>query len=225
MVVGETMHGEFEIIWNGFEEEAKNTIGESSWMLGIWNNTMNNMHFEVEKLTVNGVLRRRMEMVLEALQLGARAVLVEQPNGIGEEIIVIWCLVFHHKLVLAAFLVVFQLFFGINFGVLELEGGVLKGFQDGNTCLKVDWCLLDAVADDALLLLLQQVVVGSEPVVLSKLTWPLIESVHVVFAVVVVVVALLVTTGCLGASWHAADDWHFQAIDQFQSWALLLCFN
>ena len=76
-----------------------------------------------------------MEMVLEALHLGARAVLIEQPNGVGEEIIVIWRLVFQHKLVLAAFLVVFKLFFGINIGVLELEGGVLKGLQDWNARL------------------------------------------------------------------------------------------
>ena len=47
MVVGETMHGEFKIIWNSFEEETKNTVSESSWMLWIWNNTMNDMHFEV----------------------------------------------------------------------------------------------------------------------------------------------------------------------------------
>lgn len=117
------------------------------------------------------------------------------------------------------------MFFGINIGVLELEGVVLKVFQDRNTRLKVDRCLLDAIADDTLLLLLQQVVVGSEPVVLSKLTWPLIESIHVVFAVIVIVVALLHAAGCLGASWHAADDWHFHAIDQFLRSALLLVVN
>lgn len=77
MVFRETMHGELEIIWNSFEEETKNAVGESSWLLGIWNNSMNNMHLEVEKLTVNGVLRWCMEMVLEALQFYARAVLVE----------------------------------------------------------------------------------------------------------------------------------------------------
>lgn len=77
MVFRETMHGELEIIWNSFEEETKNTVGESSRLLGIWNNAMNNMHLEVEKLTVNGVLGWCMEMVLEALQLYARAVLVE----------------------------------------------------------------------------------------------------------------------------------------------------
>ena len=53
MVVSESMHGEFEVIWNSFEEEAKNTIGESGRVFGIWNNTMNNMHFEIEKLTIN----------------------------------------------------------------------------------------------------------------------------------------------------------------------------
>lgn len=77
MVFRETMHGELEIIWNSFEEETKNTVGESGRLLGIWNNAMNNMHLEVEKLTVNGVLGWCMEMVLEALQLYARAVLVE----------------------------------------------------------------------------------------------------------------------------------------------------
>ena len=166
-----------------------------------------------------------MEMVLEALHLGARAVLIEQPNGVGEEIIVIWRLVFHNKLVLAAFLVVFKLFFGINIGVLKLEGGVLKGLQDWYARLQVDRSLLDAIADDTLFLLLQQVVVGSKPVVLSKLTWPLIESIHVVFAIVIVVVALLQSAGCLSASWHAANDWHFHAIDQFLSGALRIVFN
>jgi hypothetical protein len=45
-------------------------------------------------------------MVLEALHLCALAVLVKQANGLGDEVVVIWILVFQNKLVLRAFLVV-----------------------------------------------------------------------------------------------------------------------
>lgn len=106
MVVWEAMHGEFEIVRNSFEEETKHAIGESGWLFGIWNNAMNDMHLQVEKFTVNRVLWWCVEMVLEALHLCALAVLVKQANGLGDEVVVIWILVFQNKLVLRAFLVV-----------------------------------------------------------------------------------------------------------------------
>lgn len=115
-----------------------------------------------------------MEMVLETLHLGAWAVLIEQTNGIGDEIIVIWSFVLQDKLVLAAFLVVLQLFFWINFSITELESCVFEGLQDWHTSFQVDWSLLDAITDGTLLFLLEQVVVSCKPVVLSKFTWPLI---------------------------------------------------
>ena len=118
-------------------------------------------------------------------------------------------------MVLRAFFVVLQLLLWIDICIAELEHIVLEVLQDGCARLEVDWSLLDAVADDTLILLLEQVVVGSEPVVLGKLTWPLIKCIRVIFTVIVIVVALFQTTGCLGASWHAANDWHFDAIKHF----------
>ena len=109
MVFRETVHGKLEIIWNTLEEETEDTVGESGWLLAVWNNTVNDMHLEIEKLTINGVLRWCMEMILESLQLGALAVLVKQTNGVRDEVVVVGCLVLQNKLVLAAFFVVLQL--------------------------------------------------------------------------------------------------------------------
>lgn len=96
-----------------------------------------------------------MEVILKTLQLDTITLLVKQANCGGFQIIVIICLVFHNKLVLAAFLVIFKLLLWINIGVAELEIRVFEVLKDRHTGLKVDWCLLDTIADGTFLLLLE----------------------------------------------------------------------
>ena len=96
-----------------------------------------------------------MEVILKTLQLDTIALLVKQANGGSFQVVVIICLVFHNKLVLAAFLVVFQLLLWINIGVAELEIRVFEVLKDRYTGLKVDWCLFDTITDGTFLLLLE----------------------------------------------------------------------
>ena len=107
MIVCQTVHGELKIIWNSLEEESKNTIGEFGWLFAVWSNTVDDMHLEVEKLSIDGVLRWSMEVILKTLQLDTITLLVKQANGGSFQVVVIVCLVLHDKLVLAAFLVIF----------------------------------------------------------------------------------------------------------------------
>ena len=81
MIVSEAMDCKFEIIWHSLEEETKDTMGESSWRFAVWNKLVNNVHFEIKQFSVDGVLRRSMEVILETLQLAMLAVLVEETNG------------------------------------------------------------------------------------------------------------------------------------------------
>ena len=56
MIVCQTVHGELKIIWNCLEEESKNTVGEFGWLSAVWSNTVDDMHLEVEKFSIDGVL-------------------------------------------------------------------------------------------------------------------------------------------------------------------------
>ena len=104
-------------------------------------------------------------------------------------------------------MVEFDLLSWINCIVFEVKVVVLELLSDWDRSVEVDWRLQDTIADNTLLLLLKQVVVGSHPVVLDKLTWSSVESILVALTVVVVEVAFLQPTGSSGATWHAADNW------------------
>ena len=65
MVVGKSVNGEFKVIGHCLEKEAQDTVGESGGLISsIWNNSVHNVHFEIEKLSVDGMLRWSVEMVL-----------------------------------------------------------------------------------------------------------------------------------------------------------------
>ena len=53
MEIGQSMDGEFEIIWNSLEEETKDTVCETSWLLIIWGNSVNDVHLEIKKLAID----------------------------------------------------------------------------------------------------------------------------------------------------------------------------
>ena len=109
MIVGQTMDGKLKIVGNGLKEESQHTIRKSGWILIIWSDTVHNMHLKVKKLAVDRVFRGGVEVVLETLEFDTPAAFVEQTDGRGDEVVVIWCLILHDKLVLAALLVVLQL--------------------------------------------------------------------------------------------------------------------
>jgi len=79
-------------IWHDLEEESEDTVAElgglsvTSWQVSggmLLLQFVNNMHLEVEKLTVKGVLGWGVEMVLETVEVGALDMGVEEGDGAG----------------------------------------------------------------------------------------------------------------------------------------------
>ena len=94
------MDSKLEIIWHSLEEETQDTVGEVSWVFLVWRDTVDDVHLEIEQLAVDGVLRRCMEVVLQTLQLAVRAVLIEQANGLGFHVVVMYRVVLQDQLIL-----------------------------------------------------------------------------------------------------------------------------
>lgn len=204
MVVGKSMNREFKVIGYCFEEEAQYTISELGLLVSsIWNNSMNDVHFKIEQLSIDGMLRRSMEMVLESLELGTCAPLVKKMDGLRKQVVVIGLLILHHELELLTLLVVLELLDRVDISILELECLILEVFKNGTCSLKIDRCLLYSIADNSLLFLLEKEVIGSEPIVLSELTWSLVESIQIVLGVIIIVIMLVL----VGATRHTTNNW------------------
>ena len=77
MIVSQTMHRKLKIIRNSFEEETKYTICKLGWIFIIRSNTMNDMHFEVEKFAIDRVFRGCVEVVLKSLEFDTFTFLIE----------------------------------------------------------------------------------------------------------------------------------------------------
>lgn len=148
-------------------------------------------------------------MVLETLELSGVTILVEQTDRRGSQDVVVGLFILHHELILLTFLVELELFLWIDIGVLERKILVLESVRDRNCSVKIDWCLQDSIAYNTLLLLLEQMVIGGEPVVLSKFTRSLIESIFMAFGIIVVEsMSMLVS-----AARHTTHDWQLDAVD------------
>ena len=65
----------------------------------VRSDTVDNVHLEIEKFTIDGVLRWCMEVVLQTLQLAVRAVLIEQTNGLSFQVVVIYRVVLQDHLI------------------------------------------------------------------------------------------------------------------------------
>lgn len=148
-------------------------------------------------------------MVLETLELSGVTILVEQTDRRGSQDVVVGLFILHHELILLAFLVELELFLWIDIGVLERKILVLESVRDRNCSVKIDWCLQDAIAYNTLLLLLEQMVIGGEPVVLSKFTRSLIESIFMAFRIIVVESMTMLVS----AARHTTHDWQLDAVD------------
>lgn len=155
-----------------------------------------------------------MEMILQTLQFGTITTLIEQTDGLRHHEIVIWSFVLHYHLILLALLVELELLFWVEIGISEHEVLILESLVDRQLCVKVDRCLLYAIANSTFFLLLDQIVVSSEPIVLSKLSWPLIKSIHIVLTIVIVKVMLML----MGTPRHTSNNWQLDTIDLPWRW-------
>jgi len=184
-------------------------MAEHCLVFHSWLKCMNNMHLKVHELSIDRMLRWCMEVILKSMQIaGVNSLLEQGDSGCPHEVVQWWFWTFQNDLDLLTFLVEFNLWSWINYIVFELKVVVLKLLCDRDGRVEVDWRLQDTITDNTLLLLLKQVVVGSHPVVLNKLTWSSVESILEVFAVVVVEVAFLQSTGSSSATWHATNNWN-----------------
>lgn len=173
-----------------------------------WLKLMDNMHLKVHNLTINGMLRGCVEVVLKAMEINGINFLFEQTNGWCPKVIVQWRFwTFQKYLDLLTFLIKFVLLSWVNYIVFEVKAVVLEILVDWHVGVEVDWCLYQTIAHNAFLVVLKQIIVGSNPVVLNKLTWSFIECIPVVFTVVVVELALA-TAGSSSTTWHATNYWH-----------------
>jgi len=142
-------------------------------------------------------------MILETVEVAALNSWLEQVDGRSSEEILQWRLrTLQNNLHLLTFLVEFDLLFGINFGVLELEVVIFELLGDWDGSIEVNWGLLNTIANDTLFALVKHVRIGRHPVVLSEFSWSPVKSIQIVFGVVVIEIVLVT----FGATWHAADN-------------------
>jgi hypothetical protein len=205
MEISLTMKMEWEIFWNCLEEEAEDSVAKLGLSLDFWFECVDNMHLEVHKLTIDGVLRWSMEMILKTVKIAAVNMWLEQRNsGCSKEILQWRFWAFENDLNLLTLLVEFHLLSWVDISVLEFEVVILELISNWHGGFKINWSLQDTFANNTLLLLLKKVVVGSHPVIFNEFSRSLIEGIKIVSAVIVVeLVVVIVRT-----SWHAADDWH-----------------
>lgn len=151
-----------------------------------------------------------MKMVLQTIQSGTFDMFIEQVNGLSFHDVLLWLLIFiHYHLPLLSLFIVIQLFSWIDVGVAESKLFVSETLQYFNISLKIDRSLqIVSNTNNTFVLILEPLRIGSQPVIFSELTRSLIDSILVVLAEVVVMVAFWQSTCCHGAIWHASDDWH-----------------
>jgi hypothetical protein len=65
--IGVTMHGEWEIIWNSLEEETQDTMAKCCFTFCTRFNCLDNMHLHVHELSIDRMLRWRVEMILNTM--------------------------------------------------------------------------------------------------------------------------------------------------------------
>lgn len=128
-----------------------------------------------------------MEVVLQTVEGSRIDVLVEKADRASFEVVVLGLVILHHKLELLAFLVIFELLFGINILILEGEVLILEIFKNFDTGFKVDWGLIVAIANNSFAVFFKPSIIFGHPVVLDELTRSLVQWVLVIFGVVIVV--------------------------------------
>lgn len=125
-------------------------------------------------------------MILKTVESCRVDMLIEKANSASFEVVVFGLVILHHQLELLALLVIFELLFGIDILVFKSEVLILEIFKDLYTCLKIDWCLVIAIANNTFAGIFEPCVVARHPVILNEFTWSLVESILVVLGVVVV---------------------------------------
>jgi hypothetical protein len=149
------------------------------------------------------MLRWCVEMILESVEVAGLNSWLEQVDGRSSEEILQWRLrTLQNNLHLLTFLVELDLLSGINFGVLELEVVIFELLGDWHGGFEVNWGLIRTIANSTLAVFGKQIRICRHPVVLSEFSWPPVNGIQIVFAVVIIKIVLMI----FGATWHAADN-------------------
>ena len=89
---------------------------------------MDDMHFQIQEFSVDGVLRWRVKMILQSIKLGFRNVLVEQRDSAGLQVALLLSLVRLLGVELVeesiTLLVELQGLLGVNLLVVEVESDI-----------------------------------------------------------------------------------------------------
>lgn len=208
------------VILDSLEKEAENTICELR-LFGcittyvLWLDGVHDVHLEVQKLTINGMLRRSMEMSLKSEQFSRRDMSIEQSDGRSCHHIFFW-LSLKDNLVLLSLFLELDLSRGINVLVLDGEAVILVVLEDLQGTVEVDRCLQLSERTNVIrstvvlefhnirfhtLTLLLVVVVLLIP--LLEVAWAFLEWIMLVLSEIV----LVNHPSVVSAIWHVTDDW------------------
>jgi len=129
------------VVLHSFEQKAQHAMRKFRFFAAtrkIWVELMNNMHLKIKELTINGMLRWRVEMSLKAEKFCRSDMPVKQTDGRSLHDILFW-LTFHNNLELLTLLFVFCLGMWIKTVVLDLEFNITEVFVNWLLSLEVNW--------------------------------------------------------------------------------------
>ena len=138
-----------EGLWNNLKEESQNTVAELRWLVSLGEaalKSVDNMHLQIQKFSVNGVFGWRVEMILQTVEFGLWNVLVEERDGLGlhEALFGGLVSVLGVKLVEEGVSLLVELGGGLRVDVLvvEVEDVISKTCVNLHLGFEIDWSLL-----------------------------------------------------------------------------------
>lgn len=141
------------LFWNNFEEETENTSSERCVIvLSLSVKKMDNVHFEVHELTIDGMLTWGMEVELDSLESGIWDMWVEKRDCLSSQ--EVWILSLSsslgdvHKERISSLVEFYLFLFVVNFLVIEFESLVFEVFIDFLLGAQIDWSLEETKLTD-----------------------------------------------------------------------------
>lgn len=134
-----------EGLWNNLEEESQNTVAELRWLVSLGKaalKSVDNVHFQIQKFSVNRVFGRRVEMILQSVEGGLWNVLVEERDGLGLKEALFGGLTAELVEEGVSLLVELEGGFRVDVLVVEVEYVISKTCVNLHLGLEIDWSLL-----------------------------------------------------------------------------------
>jgi hypothetical protein len=214
LICWETLSEVIEVrVWHALENEAHDAVRELWAALVVWASiltlhSVDNVHLQIKKMSVNGMLRWGMEMVLHTVKAAFVNMVVEQRNGLGLKPTLLVSLgkiiVVHLEVEGIGFLVELHLFLRVHFLVVESEFIVFE-LRNFLICVKINRGLIASNLGDKVLVFMLPSWFwnwGFTDITEEVNSW----SFNVRMGVVLVVVILVVMEVLMMAVW-SAEKW------------------